>query len=348
MSNPHQQTFYSKPIRHFYRWLVAGLLILSLVVLPIGMAFDGDFSNYPDLSTLLFFAPLAGIMWLALLADLLPLATLIAFEENTFWVKKIGQRAQAYAYSDIVSYNQWPSHTTSTQTELQVYMTHNWFAIKAIDFQDFDIIKTTLTAYGKASSKQRILTRHDRTQFRWALAGLAISAAANIVFGFLAHNPEASSKAKLVSVTATVESVHRSETKGIFKGFNLKLQPWSRFTFQLIPRYFANPLQPLQTRIVPRLPATLLIRQSDFNKKLVRKEPLTFSDKYVDYTKIMVFGIDQGNWLQLMTDQKVYEPPRTNPVQRTVLYCILLFMCLIALLYIEGATVLPTNNTIHH
>ena len=38
----------------------------------------------------------------------------------------------------------------------------------------------------------------------------------------------------------------------------------------------------------------VLIQESDYRKKLVETEPLTFGDKYSDYHQILVFGIDQS------------------------------------------------------
>ena len=96
----------------------------------------------------------------------------------------------------------------------------------------------------------------------------------------------------------------------------------------------------LQAAIRMNQPITLLIRQSEFRKKLTQTEPLTFGDKYDGYNQILVFGVRQGDWVDLQTSQPVYEPTHTRPLLRTFFLSILLVFCWTGWVYVERLEVL--------
>ena len=83
-----------------------------------------------------------------------------------------------------------------------------------------------------------------------------------------------------------------------------------------------------------------MIRQSDFRKKLRKTEPLTFGDKYVDYNQIIAFGVNQGDSVDILTPNPVYEPTHTNPLLRTILLSFLLLLCWTGWVYVDRQAVL--------
>lgn len=175
------------------------------------------------------------------------------------------------------------------------------------------------------------------------IVGLALLIIANIVFGYLAHNPADKNPARLTAITDIVSKVSADQGKGGLKGFTLRLRTWPDFTFYVSRRSYDVDIRSLKEVITVNQPVRLLIRESDLRKKLLRTESLTFGDKYSDYNYIIVFGVDQDSEVHLKTSQPVYEPTHTNLRQRLFLLGFLLLLCWVGWVYIDRHKVLRTD-----
>jgi hypothetical protein len=326
----------------FLRWLLLVLLVGSMIVIPTIIAFADK--TYPNLDILLIFYAGASLLWIAGLVDYSPLASSIELSDDDFVIQKIGQKASRHSYQSIQTYNERPnSSKIESFKELRVYLSDNWFLIRSNEFTDYDNIKERLTQYGKAGGRPNVLTLTERNRFRWAIVILALLLVANIIFGFLAHNPVEKSPAKLTSLTTIVDKVLTDTRKGTFKGFTFKLRNWPEFSFYVSRKNYDVDIRPLHQALLIKQPITLLIRDSDFRKKLQKTEPLTFGDKYDDYNQIMVFGVDQANRVRIQSTQPVYELTHTKPFHRLALFSFLLLFCLSGWLYTDQYKVLRAD-----
>ena len=339
MVSQQEEIFSVRRKRIYLRWFLLFLLIASLLVIPTIIAFDKQ--DYPNLDILLFFYPMAVLLWIAALVDFGPQASLIELHKDAFLVRKIGQKATLHPYSAIQSYYERSvSSGVKPVNELTVYLQENWFVIRSDNFQGYDYLKDQFTNYSQSGPRQKALTLSERNRFRWAVGGLALLIIGNIVFGYLAHNSADKNPAKLMSLTAVVDRASVEHVKGVFKGVSLKLQPWPDFTFFISHKSYDVDIRPLKQAILLKQPVTLLMRESDYRKKIQKTQPLTFGDKYDNYHQILVFGIDQGNAVHLMTDKPVYEPTHTNPTLRTSLCGMLLLFCWAGWVYVDQHKVL--------
>ena len=180
----------------------------------------------------------------------------------------------------------------------------------------------------------------ERKRLRWMIGGLVLLIGASIAFGYIAHNPTDPNPARLISLTSTVNQIRESKNKGQLKGVTIYLRAFPGFAFYVSRRQYHVRLESLKSVIRTDRPITLLIRQSEFRKKLRKTEPLTFGDKYVDYNQVMVFGVNQGDSVDILTPGPVYEPTHTNPGRRAFLLSILLLLCWTGWVYIDRQQVL--------
>ncbi|WP_157626983.1 hypothetical protein [Spirosoma luteum] len=310
-------------------WQTLGflLLFLSLFVIPAGIALSG--ARYPDLSVLPIFWVLGiGFVGAIVLLEMKPQTVSIELSETGFTVKKWGSRATHYPYSAITSYNERRQFDrASAFDELTLYMPTNWFMLRSNVFRDYPYLKAQLTQDARPVPYRRVITQTERMQFRWFLSGMALLIITSIVFGFVAHNPSGKNPAPLGPFTALLDEVRAVEAKSNFKGVSFRLNRWSDHWFYASRQDFDQDIRFLLRYIRPNRPVTLLLRESDIQKKLLETEPLTVGDKYFDYKRIEVFGIRQGNDINLSTTQPVYEPTRTRPYRWLLFYGMLLVLC---------------------
>ncbi|UFH54045.1 hypothetical protein [Spirosoma sp. KNUC1025] len=340
MVSQQEEVFSFRRKRNYLLWLLLLVLFAILVGIPTGLAIS-EFP-YPDLGMVLFFFATVPMMWIAVLADFGPRASTIELRKADFLIQKVGQKVHQHTYSAILAYNERTVTSGRQFRELTVYLNNNWFVVRSNEFDDYDFIHDQLTQYGNPGPQQNVLTSTERNRFRWSIGWFALLISANIAFGYLAHDSADKKPAPVISVTAVVNRVSIQQTKYSFKGIDFQLQPWPDFTFYASRSSYATNIRPLKQAIALKRPVTLLIRKSEFRKKILKKEPLTFGDKFDRYAQIAVFGINQGNNVQLMTDKPIYEPTHTNPTQRTILLGMLLLCCWAGWVYVDRYKVLPS------
>ncbi len=310
-------------------WQTAGtwLLFVALILIPAGIAFSD--ARYPDLLILpICWVTGAGFLGAIVLFEMKPQTVSIALDETGFTVKKWGSRAVYYPYSAITSYNERHQFDrSSAYDELTLYMPTNWFMLRSNVFDDYAYLKTRLTRLAQPVPYRRVTTRTERMQIRWFLGGLSLAIIASIIFGFAAHNPAGKGPALLSSLSAQVDGVRAVKTKGNFKGISFRLTRWPDLLFYASRQDFDQDIRLLLRYIRPNRPVTLLLRESDIRKKLLKNQPLTFGDKYIDYKRVEVFGIRQGTAINLSTSQPAREPTRTHPYRWLLFFGMLLVLC---------------------
>ena len=325
------------------RWF--GLLLLFLVTFffPYMIATIGGM--YPDLSVAPVFCTILGFLWIPLLAVYWQQTLSIQLEENHFAIRKWLQTPKSFGYSGILAHNERRDFGKGDAFDvLTIYLDDDYFVIKSNEYQEYELLKDHFCQYGKSVPYHKVLTLAERNRLRWMIVGLALLLIANIVFGYLAHNSVDKNPARLTAVTNIVYKVSADQGKGGFKGFIFRLRAWPDFTFYVSRRSYDVDIRSLKQAIMVNQPVTLLIRESDLRKKLLKTEPLTFGDKYNDYNKIIVFGVDQGNSVHVQSAQTVYEPTHTNPRQRLFLLGFLLLLCWVGWVYVDRHKVLRTAS----
>lgn len=223
---------------------------------------------------------------------------------------------------------------------MTVYLADDWFALRSNQYTDYDYLKAHFTQYGQPVPYRTVFTLTERTRLRWMIGGLVLLIGATIAFGFAAHDPADPNPARLITLTDMVQRVKENRYKGHLNGVTISLRAFPHFAFYVPRRNYVVSLANLQSAITPNRPISLLIRESEFRKKLRGTEPLTFGDKYVNYQRIMVFGVTQGDSVRIQTPNPVYEPTHTNPFQRTFLLSILLLLCWTGWVYVDRQSVL--------
>ena len=258
-------------------WLVPLLLIFSTVVVPYKIATVGH--TYPDLNILLICYSVAGLLWIAILFEFGKKTLSVTLNGADFTVKKIGQKTRQYPYTVILAQNErHESGRGGPFNELTVYLSDNWFAIRSNEFRDYDYLKEQFTQYGQSVPYRTVLTLSERNRLRWMVVGLVLLIGTTIAFGYLAHNPADPNPARLISLTSTVSQVGENRNKGPLKGVTIHLRAFPSFAFYVSRRDYNVRLETLKSVIRTNHSITLLIRQSDFRKKLQRTEPLTIRD----------------------------------------------------------------------
>ncbi|MBD2752892.1 hypothetical protein [Spirosoma validum] len=296
---------------------------------------------YPDLNLLLTWCSIASFLWIGLLAEFGRITSRIELNTNDFIIKKTGHNERHYLYSDILAYNERDNFSRAESfNELTVYLKGNWFFIRSNEFKEYNYLKEQFTHYGQPIPYRKVLSLAERNRFRWLIGGLALLISVNIAFGYIAHNPVTSNPARLTTFTAIVDRVSEDRPKGFLKGVVISLRTYPALSFYISRRNFNTRLDGLKSTIAPNYPITLLIRESDYRKKVAKTEPLTFGDKYSDYKQILVFGVNQADSVQLQATMPVQESTRTNPTLRTILLGFLLLFCWTGWAYIDRHQIL--------
>lgn len=327
------------------RWLMVLLLFGATFFVPF-MIVTAE-NTYPDLNIALIYCSGAGFIWVTILADYQRQTTSVELTNHQFTVKKLMQATKQYDYETIVGYNERLDYGRGQPqpfTVLTVYTSHDYFVFKSNEFNEFALLKDALTRYGKPVSRQQVLTLAERNRLRWSIGGLVILIGATIGFGYLAHNSTSKEPARLTAITAILDRISENRSRTGLAGFIIRLRDWPTFQFKVSRRNFEIDIRLLKQVITPQRPITLLVRTSDYRKKLVKTEPLTFGDKYSNYNDIAVFGVSQSDRVRIRTTRLVYEPTHTNPNQRAFLLSILLLFCWTGWVYIDRHKVLRPDK----
>ncbi|WP_148562458.1 hypothetical protein [Spirosoma radiotolerans] len=302
---------------------------------------------YPNWSTLLIFFLLGGFVVLMWFVHSMWQTTAIhMLNDGTFSVKKAEQTPTQHAYTSILAYNERPSASrTGTFMELTIYLTDNWFVIRSNEFRDYAYLKETFTQYGQAIAFKTVLTKAEKIRLRWLIIAQSMLILVNIAFGYLAHNAVEKTPAPLASLTDVVVRVKENRNKSRLTGVTLTLRGFPGYSFYVARHTFDNRLDTLRYAIRPNQPITLLLRQSDLQKKLVKTEPLTFGDKYDHYSEISIFGVEQGDFVRILAPNltDVQEPTHTNPIQRTCLLGFLLLLCWVGWITVDRQPVIGAD-----
>lgn len=298
-------------------------------------------SQYPNLKDLPFAWMLTGfvcILWASLVYRL---TTSIELMEDHFILRKFGQKPAYHPYTAILGHNErYDAGRVGPFNELTVYLADNWFAIRSNEFVDYGPLNDYFTHYGQPVPYRTVFTLTERNRFRWLLTGMTLLIGAAIAFSYAAHNPADPNPARMVSITSTIDRIRENRDKSTLKGVTICLRAFPGFAFYVSRRNYDVRLETLTPALTPSRPVTLLIRQSDLSKKLRKTEPLTFGDKYVDYHQIMVFGVNQGNSVDILTPNPVFEPTHTNPLLSTILLSFALLLCWTGWVYVDRQAVL--------
>lgn len=328
----------------FWSWAFLLFFLIWATGFTVSTFRGGPYPNLDNLPFIYILTGLVCVMWASLVYRMTMFIELL---NEGFIVKRFGQQARQYSYTAILAHNErHESGRGGAFNELTIYLSENWFAIRSNEFKDYDHLKEVFTQYGQPIPYRMVLTVSERNQFRWLIGGMVGLIGMAIAFGYLAHNPADPNPAQLISVTDVADQVRESKVKGRSKGVTIRLRAFPGFDFYVSRRNYDVRLETLATTIMPNEPVTLLIRQSDFRKKLRKNEPLTFGDKYVDYNRVMVFGVNQGDSVAILTPNSIYEPTHTNPHLRAFLLSILLLFCWTGWVYVDRQLVLRPNALI--
>ena len=323
-------------------WFSLLLLLPATVLVPVMIAAHGQ--PYLDLNILLISYAIAGFLWLIILIGFGHQTARIDLSEHGFTIRKFGQKASRHPYNAILNYNERPgSSRVGSFNELTLYLADNWFVIRSNEFDKYDYLKEQFTQFAEPVPRRNVLTLTERNRLRWMIAGMSALIIANIAFAFLAHNPIDKTPAQLVALTDIATQVRENRSKNGLTGVTISLRQHPDFSFFVSRRNYDVRLEGLQSCIALRQPITVLIRQSDLRKKLLKTQPLTFGDKYVSYKQIPVFGVDQGDSVRMQTPETIYEPTHTNPLQRTFLFSILLLFCWTGWAFVDRQHVLRAS-----
>ncbi|SFC85547.1 hypothetical protein [Spirosoma endophyticum] len=324
------------------KWLMLLLLFASTIFVPFMIATSGQ--EYPDLSVAPIFWAAFGFIWVPLLVAYWRQTIRIELAGNHFTIKKLWQSPKQFDYKAILAHNErLEVDRGGTFSVLTVYLQTNYLSIDSNEFEEYDLLKESFGQYGKSIAYQKVLTLAERNRLRWMIAGLALFIAANITFGYVAHNPANPKPARLVPVTDIVDKIIEEQPKGRLKGVMISLRTHPAFSFYVSRRNYDVRLDTLKWAITTQKPIELLIRESDYRKKLIKTEPLTVGDKYDNYKQILVFGVSQDGAVHIKTSKPVVEPIHTNPGQRTFLLSVLLLFCWTGWAYVDRHKVLRAN-----
>lgn len=322
------------------KWFLLLLLFVSTGVIPVMIAVSGQ--PYPDLTVAPIFSAITAFLWIPLAAAYWRQTIEVRLEETQFTVRKFAQRAKRFSYSDVLTYNERRViDREGTFNALTIYLSDGFFIIKSNEFDGYESLKEQLLFSARPVAYQKTLTLAERNRLRWMIGGLALFIVANIAFAYLAHDP--ASPARLITLTDVVDNVHEERPKGRLKGVAFSLRTYPGFSFYVSRRDYDVRLEGLKAAIRLRQPIELLIRESDYHKKLQKTEPLTFGDKFSNYKLILIFGVRQANAVQLRTTRPIYEPTHTNPRQRTFLLSVMLLFCWTGWVYVDRHKILRAN-----
>ena len=334
----HEETF---RIRSRWLWLHRFLfgLLVALLYIPYKVATNGQV--YPDLSQAPIWLVLFGFVWVICLAEAWKQTIVVTLGPYQFTVKKWTQSARQFPYDSIEGYHEYSDQDRRGPYQtLVIYLPEDYFTIRSIDFEAYEQLKARLTEHKAIVPRKRVITRIERNRLRWLIGSLSVLIVANIVYGYLAHNPETKQPAQLISVTSTLDRIRPDADRGILKGFTIRLSNWPDFEFYISRKAYADDLRRLQQEITLNRSVRVLIRDSDFRKKLLKTEPLTLGDKYDNFKHIPVFGVEQVNGLRLRAAITALEPTHTKPGQRTAFLGVLLLFCWAGWVYTTQTKVL--------
>jgi hypothetical protein len=308
---------------------VIGLLALfgaAFLFLLFTLFAFARFDLYPDLDQGLSVHLIASAI-LALLSYIYrQKISKVTFQAESFSVYGLLQCRKTYNYEDVVYYAQKyrkeENRGRKTRwTEFHVHLHHDeFFLIQSDDFKQYDYIKSRLSQYGE---HQHLPTPSVKTPFLiWSCRWLSMICLFNIVFGCAAHDEVDGKEADLQQISGLITKAENNISRNRFKGITLQLADYPNFTFRADQEDFSVNIESIGEALSTGQPLKMLIRKSEYEKKLSKTQRPTFGDKYSRYSQIAVFGIND-----VKAKIPVYEDPHTNPLLRALLFGLVLLFC---------------------
>jgi hypothetical protein len=255
---------------------------------------------------------------------------------DSFIVRKYWKHSRQHSARSVTGYNVRRNFDRNQQwTELTVYLTNDWFALRSIDFQNFDDLVAHFASVSPAVPYRPVLAPAEQRLGRWFLLSALVVGMGPIWFGFAAHQPVSKQPARLASLVGYVFDIRQTASRSnAFTGYDLTLVNYPDFTFHVRKSSFNDSLRTVPGWFTRSGIITLLVREHDFLTKISHRQPLTFADKYDGYQSIAVFGIGSQAGIRLQANQPAYDNPHTKPYIRLaafLIYTIVLWSCWLAI-----------------
>lgn len=311
MSESEEPVLVTNKTGAFSLWLIVFLLVAASLGLPALRIIRAN--HYPDLNYSLLSCFVSSCLLGPTLWQLAKLTISIKLYSKFFTVKTAGQSEKKYAYSEIIYYHERQKKQRG-QTWMEFLFALNdgtYYIISSTDFKSYDQIVTQLGLHG-TNQLFDLATPWSDKYIRYSILWLTTVGIACILFGFLAHDEVSPHKAALVSVDDIIADVKVNHSRGNFHGVTIYLTDHATFHFYAEQKIFSGDLKHKAKSLHRYQRISLLIRESDFRKKIVRSAALSFGDKYCDYEEILVFGLDR-----IKVETPVYEESHTQPWLRT-------------------------------
>ncbi|QJD79448.1 hypothetical protein [Spirosoma rhododendri] len=241
---------------------------------------------------------------------------------DSFVGRKRWQRAAEHPYTSVTGHNVRLNFDRNQHwTELTVYLTDDWFALRSVDFPNFDELVAYFSSVSPAVRYRPVLSPAEQRLAQWFLIGALLVGTGPVWFGFAAHQSVSKQPARLVNLVGYVFDIRQTSNRNnAFTGYDLTLVNYPDFTFHVRKTSFSDSLRTVPDWFTTSGTTTLLIREHDFLTKINRKQSLTFGDKYDGYQTITVFGIGDRSGVRLRANQPAYDDPHTKPYIRLAVF----------------------------
>lgn len=285
---------------------------------------------YPNLNAVTGIGGIGMVLTLMLFWATVGQTVSIQLLTDSFIVKKRWQRRIEHPYQSVTGHNVRLSFDRNQHwTELTVYLTDDWFALRSVDFPNFDALVAHFSSVSPEVPYRPVLSPAEQRVGRWFLIGALLVGIGPVWFGFAARQSVDKQPARLVRLIGYVFDIRQTTSRNnAFTGYDLKLVNYPDFTFHVRKTSFDASLRTLPGWFTKSGTTTLLIREHDFLTRISRRQPLTFADKYDGYRSITVFGIGTQSGSQLRANQPAYDDPHTKPYLRLtafMLYALVLW-----------------------
>ena len=146
--------------RHWTFWLLIGIILLLAVIMVIAPIYAARTRYpYPNLNFSTLIGSLGIILMLMLTWPYIEHTASIQTGTESFTVRKYGQTALEYPYAAITGHNVRPNFDRQRSwTELVVYLPDNWFALRSVDFDNFDELKALFSANSPMVPYRQVLS----------------------------------------------------------------------------------------------------------------------------------------------------------------------------------------------
>lgn len=317
-------------------WFHLGFALLfwsAALLVSVGIARAGI--PYPNLNFVTALVAVCLVFGLMLFWATVGETVSIRMGAESCTVRKRWQRAVDQPYQSVTGHN---VRTTADRyiswTELTVYLTDDWFALRSVDFPNFDELVTHFASVSPEVPYRPVLSPTEQRLARWFLISVLVIGLVPVWFGFAAHQPVDKQPARLVSVVGYVFDIRQTANRNnAFTGYDLTLINYPDFVFHVRKTSFNDSLRTMPGWFAKSGIITLLVREHDLLTKISHKQPLTFGDKYDGYRSIAVYGIGDQSGIRLRANQPAYDDSHTKPYLRLaafLLYAIVLWSCWLA------------------